>query len=338
MDPPVDHGDPQLSALPLPMKNVGIAHDVTIEHLPHASDRVFGSRRVEGELRSGSRTQFSVIEAGAMACAVGRTSPVISVQHQQNWATFVLCCAGHPIYREERLHLRLQPGSLLAMPNRGGAFQSGYCAGVFFRVSRPELLRTIRAMHGVEVEALLAQPCVWEAGGVGGAGRLFRLFACIDRLLATDPSLPAALDFDDQIHRLLASLVLSHGKPPSVIGRGPDHAGSDRGRLDDLVSYIRAQPGRALTLTDLQERSHYSARRLQTLFRQAFDCTPMQFVRRQRLAVAMEKLQTAQPGDTVTRIARECGYRHLPNFTSDFRREFGVNPSLVLRGAGRAPG
>jgi hypothetical protein len=57
----------------------------------------------------------------------------------------------------------------------------------------------------------------------------------------------------------------------------------------------------------------------------------MQFVRRQRLSVAMEKLQTADFDETVTDIARDIGYRYTSSFTTDFRREFGVNPSAVLR-------
>ena len=57
----------------------------------------------------------------------------------------------------------------------------------------------------------------------------------------------------------------------------------------------------------------------------------MQFVRRQRLSDAMEKLQTADLDDTVTTIARDMGYRYTSNFTNDFQRAFGVKPSAVLR-------
>jgi AraC-like DNA-binding protein len=49
--------------------------------------------------------------------------------------------------------------------------------------------------------------------------------------------------------------------------------------------------------------------------------------------MAMEKLQLASCDDTVTNIAREIGYHYTSNFTQDFQREFGVNPSAVLRGA-----
>jgi len=101
--------------------------------------------------------------------------------------------------------------------------------------------------------------------------------------------------------------------------------------LDELVDHIRSNRQLPLTMADLERLSHYSARHLTTLFRERFNCTPMQFVRRQRLDLAMERLTAPQPGDTVIRIARECGYRHAANFSVDFQREFGSKPSDVLR-------
>jgi AraC-like DNA-binding protein len=42
-------------------------------------------------------------------------------------------------------------------------------------------------------------------------------------------------------------------------------------------------------------------------------------------------LQTAKDDDTVTTIARDCGYAYTSNFTTDFRQQFGVTPSVVIR-------
>ncbi|MFM7548589.1 MAG: helix-turn-helix domain-containing protein [Cyanobacteriota bacterium] len=38
----------------------------------------------------------------------------------------------------------------------------------------------------------------------------------------------------------------------------------------------------------------------------------------------------AGDGATVTRIARDCGYRSTSQFSSDFHREFGQLPSHIL--------
>jgi AraC-like DNA-binding protein len=57
----------------------------------------------------------------------------------------------------------------------------------------------------------------------------------------------------------------------------------------------------------------------------------MQFVRHQGLSAAMWRLQAGDWRDSVTRIARDYGDRHISNFSTDVLWEFGVSPSAVLR-------
>jgi AraC-like DNA-binding protein len=330
--------DERLAALPLPLRSLGIDCDVTIDHLPTASDRVFGPRQVFSDQQASSRTQFALVDVGQIACVCGRTSPIVSIQEQPERATLFLCYAGQPHYREGRLHLPLRPGSILVNPNHGGQYRSRFSTNLCFRVQRQTLQRTILAMSGLRIDSVLVEPEVWGLDAARTGTKLFDLFGFIDQLLARDRNLPTALGLDDQIHRILALLILTReGHADRLEQRSPRRLAS-LSRLDDLVDYIRANRARALTLTDLEMQSSYSARHLQSLFRERFDCTPMQFVRRQRLSLAMAQLETAGPGDSVTRIARSCGYGHLSNFTSDFRREFGVTPSQVLRGAVRSAG
>ena len=136
----------------------------------------------------------------------------------------------------------------------------------------------------------------------------------------------------EQMYRLVAiALFEQSGVLESLQSCWCSKSNDWHNQLDELVDYIKENAHLGLTLTDLEEQSHYSARHLQSLFRQKFDCTPMQFVRRQRLTSAMEKLQTADYDATVTSIGRDCGYRFTSNFTTDFHRQFGVTPSTVLR-------
>jgi AraC-like DNA-binding protein len=51
--------------------------------------------------------------------------------------------------------------------------------------------------------------------------------------------------------------------------------------------------------------------------------------------MALQKLQTAVPGDSVTRIARDCGYRSSSRFSADCRRQYGQAPATLLRAAHR---
>jgi len=106
-------------------------------------------------------------------------------------------------------------------------------------------------------------------------------------------------------------------------------------KLDELVDYIKANSHLPLSITDLEQISHYSARHLQYIFKEKMNCSPMQFVRNQRLSNAMARLQRGEPSDSVTGIARECGYTNSQQFSKAFQKRFGITPSAVLRHARR---
>lgn len=96
--------------------------------------------------------------------------------------------------------------------------------------------------------------------------------------------------------------------------------------------FVRAQPGRPITLEDLVAAAGVSARTLHYGFRRFRDTTPLAFVKDCRLELAHRLLQEADPGTaSVTGIALECGYVSPSRFSSDFRRRFGITPSAKLR-------
>jgi AraC-like DNA-binding protein len=192
-------------------------------------------------------------------------------------------------------------------------------------------VRAARAMGGCDISRELERPHV--LGGAGNHGQpspLFALFRYIDRVLLEDRYLAGGLALDEQVVRLVAIDIARKAQPSRLTSRQTARGGS-ASVLDGLVDFITSNRGGSITLTDLEEQSHYSRRQLQNLFQERFGCTPMQFVRRQRLAAAMEQLQAPEDDSTVSRIARDCGYRNISNFSSDFQRQFGVQPSMVLR-------
>ena len=165
-----------------------------------------------------------------------------------------------------------------------------------------------------------------------GNGALWSCISLIDQIVGECSYVTEALSLDDQIYRLLAlELFKAQGRLGTIQKRWKTRSKNWTEQVDNLVDYIRANSHLPLTLTDLEEASNYSGRQLQNLFREKFDCTPMQFVRRQRLQRAMERLENSGDGDTVTNIARDCGYRFTSSFSTDFQKEFGMSPSSVLR-------
>lgn len=163
---------------------------------------------------------------------------------------------------------------------------------------------------------------------------LFSFFAFLDQLHSDNSSLGIDMGFDEVIYRLVVMLMLDSNERETLKMKWSLIPMDWNKGLDELIDYIKSNAHRHLTLTDLEEQSHYSSRQLQNHFRAKFDCTPMQFVRKQKLIGAMGRLQTAKANDSVNGIARDCGYLHPSNFTADFTKEFGVNPSIVLRQSG----
>jgi AraC-like DNA-binding protein len=134
----------------------------------------------------------------------------------------------------------------------------------------------------------------------------------------------------EHLYRLIAALLFSDLRhSPSLDDREP--SSSDK-RLDRLLDYISLHLSEPLPLSVLEAQSHYSRRSLHYAFQQRFGCSPMQWIRQQRMQVALQRLQNPHPRDSVAAVALSCGYRSQSRFRIDFERTFGCKPSAVLRG------
>ena len=135
----------------------------------------------------------------------------------------------------------------------------------------------------------------------------------------------------EQLYRFIAALVfddLCNGQPTHE----KQQSTSDR-RLDRLLDYITLHLAEPLPLSVLEAQSHYSRRSLHYAFQERFDCSPMQWIRKQRMELALQRLQHPSPGDTVATVAMGCGYHSQNRFRIDFERAYGWKPSTVLRDA-----
>jgi AraC-like DNA-binding protein len=100
---------------------------------------------------------------------------------------------------------------------------------------------------------------------------------------------------------------------------------------DDLVDFIRHNLHRPLCISDLERQSMYSRRALHYAFRARFACSPMQWVRQQRLARALDRLQNPLQGESVRDVAFACGYLSQTLFSLEFQELYQLKPSEVLR-------
>jgi AraC-like DNA-binding protein len=160
--------------------------------------------------------------------------------------------------------------------------------------------------------------------------QLQALLQHLDLCLAHSAGLPAQLGLDGLLHRLVVAWLLPElMAKPGLDRRRRIRDRADGTSFDDLLDYIRANLHRPLRLSDLEARSHYSSRALQYAFRERLGCTSRQWIRELRLQRAMDQLISQGQHCSIKAIALACGYRHMSQFSSDFKTRFGLSPSAV---------
>lgn len=169
------------------------------------------------------------------------------------------------------------------------------------------------------------------------------LLAAIDLLLPTigrvcqlGDSFVESLLLEQQLYRLIAALVFpnlhSQDAAPEADSRNTDS------RLNRVLDYISLHLDQPLPLSVLEAQSNYCRRSLHYAFQQRFNCSPMQWIRQQRMALALQRLQNPRPGDSVRAAASAFGYRSMGRFSIDFQRAHNCKPSAVMRGQAMAEG
>jgi AraC-like DNA-binding protein len=328
----------KLQTLPAPLKNISATSLGTIKDFAHLTNDSISTARTESKQKDDEGlVEIEIFNIGALKVVSGKTTPLDAELEVNHNIAFDICYEGRITYKDGTSEIQARKGEMVAIPNEGGIFSTSYYSGLAIELDRQQLARTMRAISTDAKVELINYPWSTASTDLTSDRRcgssIIALFDYIDILLKECRKFPSVMGLDDQVYRAVALEYLK-GDQKSIDKLRDQKYSTVITRnviLDNLIDYIKARTDKVVTLTDLQEQSRYSSRHLQTLFKEKFNCTPMQFVRRQRLSDAMEKLQTANNGETVTSIARECGYRFTSYFTTDFHREFNANPSAVLR-------
>lgn len=87
-----------------------------------------------------------------------------------------------------------------------------------------------------------------------------------------------------------------------------------------------------LTIPEIAAEIGCGVRALQTAYRKHLDMTPQEHIKRVRLDRARFLLRLANPGaTTVAEVAAKVGYAQPGRFATDYRKVYGVSPSVTLR-------
>ncbi|SEN26505.1 Helix-turn-helix domain-containing protein [Gemmobacter aquatilis] len=98
---------------------------------------------------------------------------------------------------------------------------------------------------------------------------------------------------------------------------------------------MRARSDEPLSMAEIAREVGVGLRSLQLAFMETRAMEPSTVLNRMRLERARDRLCAAQPGDSVTTIALDCGFTHLGRFSGAYRLAYGESPGETLTGARR---
>lgn len=231
-------------------------------------------------------------------------------------------------------------GCCLLMARAPCTMESSLSSAVAFALSDEQLLQAALSMGGYHQQPagwadILDQAHGWSPPPDPAApsllAALMQTMGMAGQLSGYGRVLLDSLQIDDQIHRLMAAMLLPDLREERSLDRLRHRQRQGRDAFDELIDYIKQNLGSPLTLTVLESRSHYSRRALQYAFAERMGCGAAQWIKNQRLDLARRRLENPTATDSVGSIAKECGYRSLGLFSVDFQQRFHVKPSQLLR-------
>ena len=96
--------------------------------------------------------------------------------------------------------------------------------------------------------------------------------------------------------------------------------------------YIHAHRSEAITVPELCEKVHVSRRTLQYCFEDVLGMSPMLYLRMMRLNGIRRQLNDGAPGEVaIGDVAGAWGLSNFSQFSSDYRKLFGLCPSATLK-------
>lgn len=266
-------------------------------------------------------------------------SPIAVTTDHHGAAQLVLPYRGSGTWRVEGKPFTNPLGeSALFLPPAPLALENDVTSGVAINIAPAQLLQTAMAMAGPEgtgfgVSQALQEPkrlLLEDPVNQALINSVYRTLASADQTMATAEEVLPLLRLDDLLIRLTLLLLVPALRQGQSVSQ-PITTPSKRSVLDELAAWMDANLGQPIGLTELEQRSGYSRRTLQYSFKEAYGCTPLQWLKRRRLEAARHRLLQPLPGDSVARVAAAAGYTNLASFSRDFGARFGMRASDLLR-------
>ncbi|MFS1973009.1 helix-turn-helix domain-containing protein [Vibrio splendidus] len=124
-------------------------------------------------------------------------------------------------------------------------------------------------------------------------------------------------------------VIASHNTNSSVNLDMASTSKSFDAKIEDIISYIEINLDQQLSLESIASKFSMSISNLQRRFKQSYNLTINGYIRYRRLDIARQHLERGLV--SITEAAYEAGYQHPSNFTSAFKKAFGVPPHELAK-------
>lgn len=230
-----------------------------------------------------------------------------------------------------RLALDAGHGAVLNPEFEGVLRWDADCEMLILRIDRAALTQAAEALVGHSLPGAVVFDATVDRGRPAVAGWIGLLRACVAAAESGPASWSAANSGQSRIEEQLLMRLLAC--QPSVVSHFLSRTAgqaSTTGQIRRARGFIHENLAEPLTLAQIARAAGCGIRSLQVAFRQAFGCSPMQYLHRERLNMAHYLLQTAQDGCIVSQIAYDAGFSHPGRFSTAYRSAFGQSPSRTL--------
>jgi AraC-like DNA-binding protein len=208
----------------------------------------------------------------------------------------------------------------------------GFRSHILWHLEKGRLEQTAMAMLGthehVDLDLDHARALPNEISGVRTDATMHALIPLLD-LHKNQPDLLVSLGIEDMIYRQSVILL----RPDLFFGQTEPATESlklskSRKVVDQVCQFMLAHLSEPFTLSDLERFSGLSARSLQMTFNSVFSCSPMSWIREQRLLrVRSELLKNSDV--PVEAVALAAGFQTMPAFFLAYKRRFGETPGAT---------
>ena len=105
---------------------------------------------------------------------------------------------------------------------------------------------------------------------------------------------------------------------------------NDKHKLEEIKSIIESNPGADYSIGSLSLRTGINRTKLSYAFKKLFGVSLHQFIIAMRIARAKSLL--ASSDQPIKAIARDCGYKHVKNFLTAFKKQTGKTALQYQKG------